>query len=106
VVVYGLLSGGDGDEREVVSGSLRTNRPTLAVDAYLKEALGEDLRGQAYGGGRARAGGFEIDVGFLAGDPDDDEEREMKWELFNRRIRYKLFCAAGIDLEQVCEPDG
>ncbi|HEX5725941.1 MAG TPA: DHH family phosphoesterase [Longimicrobiaceae bacterium] len=107
VVVYGLLGGADDDEREVVSGSLRTVRPTLAVDRYLKEALGEDLHGQPYGGGRARAGGFEIDTGFLAGETDDAQERAMKWELFDRRIRHRLFCAAGIDDEaDACGDDG
>jgi nanoRNase/pAp phosphatase (c-di-AMP/oligoRNAs hydrolase) len=93
-VVYGILAGDD--DREVVSGSLRTSKPTLSVDAFLKDALGADARGQFYGGGRSRAGGFEIDLGFLAGD-DDREMRELKWELFDRRLRQKLFEAAGVE---------
>lgn len=106
VVVYGILCGDDG--RELVSGSLRTAKVTLAVDAFLKEALGSDLRGRPYGGGRSRAGGFEIEVGFLAGAEDDAEGREAKWALFDRRIRRKLFRAAGLeDVEEVgCGPDG
>ena len=104
-VVFGLLSGDE--DREVVSGSLRTTRATLQVDAYLKEALGEDMNGQPYGGGRSRAGGFEIEVGFLAGEEDDAQARAMKWTLFDQRIRKKLFCAAGIDEdEQECASDG
>ncbi|HEX8690814.1 MAG TPA: bifunctional oligoribonuclease/PAP phosphatase NrnA [Longimicrobium sp.] len=104
-VVYGLLS--DGQGREVVSGSLRTLKTTLRVDRFLKDALGEDRNGRPYGGGRSRAGGFEIDLGFLKGDGDDAEQRQMKWALFDRRIRRKLFRAAGVEnLDEVCEPDG
>lgn len=104
-IVYGLLSEDEG--REAVSGSLRTNRATLRVDRFLKDALGEDLRGRPYGGGRSRAGGFEIDMGFLKGDDDDDEQQRMKWALFDRRIRRMLFKAAGVDdLDEVCGLDG
>jgi nanoRNase/pAp phosphatase (c-di-AMP/oligoRNAs hydrolase) len=100
-IVYGLLGGDEG--REAISGSLRTNKNTLRVDRFLKDALGEDLRGRPYGGGRSRAGGFEIDVGFLEGDEDDAEQRAMKWALFDRRIRRMLFKAAGVeDLDEVC----
>ena len=103
-IVYGLLSEDEG--REAVSGSLRTNRATLRVDRFLKDALGEDLRGRPYGGGRSRAGGFEIDMGFLKGDDDDDEQQRMKWALFDRRIRRMLFKAAGVeDLDEVCGVD-
>jgi nanoRNase/pAp phosphatase (c-di-AMP/oligoRNAs hydrolase) len=101
-IVYGLLSAEKG--KEIISGSLRTNKSTLRVDRFLKEALGEDLTGRPYGGGRSRAGGFEIDVGFLKGDEDDTEQRRMKWALFDRRIRRKLFKAAGVEnLEGICE---
>jgi nanoRNase/pAp phosphatase (c-di-AMP/oligoRNAs hydrolase) len=104
VVVYGLLE--DEDGREVISGSLRTNKTTLGVDRFLKDCLGSDLRGRPYGGGRARAGGFEIDVGFLTGDSDDREQQRLKWALFDRRIRRKIFEAAGVeDLDEVCEGD-
>ncbi|HEX7241735.1 MAG TPA: bifunctional oligoribonuclease/PAP phosphatase NrnA [Longimicrobiaceae bacterium] len=96
-VVYGILCGDD--DREVVSGSLRTSRVTLEVDGFLKDALGSDLRGVPYGGGRSRAGGFEIDLGFLAGE-DDAEQRAAKWELFEERIRRKIFREAGVDEEE------
>lgn len=103
-IVFGLLAEEDG--REVISGSLRTHRPTLQVDEFLKRALGEDLRGRPYGGGRSRAGGFEIDVGFLTGDEDDPDQQAMKWALFDRRIRRKLFREAGLeDLDDICGPD-
>jgi nanoRNase/pAp phosphatase (c-di-AMP/oligoRNAs hydrolase) len=81
----------------VVSGSLRTTNATLGVDAFLKRALGRDIRGRHYGGGRSRAGGFEIDLGFLAFGEEEREQREAKWALFDRQIRRKLFYAAGLE---------
>jgi nanoRNase/pAp phosphatase (c-di-AMP/oligoRNAs hydrolase) len=94
-IVYGVLKD---ESREIVSGSLRTNNATLGVDSFLKRALGADVRGRHYGGGRSRAGGFEIDLGFLAGN-GDERDREMKWSLFDRQIRRKLFYAAGLEEE-------
>lgn len=93
-IVYGILQG-EGD-REVVVGSVRTSRVTMDVDQFLKGALGSDTRGRYYGGGRSRAGGFEIPVGFLEGTTDPEQMR-MKWETFNTRIRAKLLAAAGIE---------
>ena len=102
-VVFGLL--GQEDGREVVSGSLRTMSSTMQVDSFLKEALGQDLRGRPYGGGRSRAGGFEIELGFLKGDEDDPGQRALKWRLYDRRIRRKLFRESGVeDLDEVCGP--
>jgi nanoRNase/pAp phosphatase (c-di-AMP/oligoRNAs hydrolase) len=104
VIVYGMLD--DDSGREVVSGSLRTNKTTLAVDRFLKDALGNDTQGRPYGGGRARAGGFEIDAGFLTGDEHDPEQQRLKWTLFDRRIRRKIFEAAGVETDGVFDGDG
>jgi nanoRNase/pAp phosphatase (c-di-AMP/oligoRNAs hydrolase) len=93
-IVYGILTG-EG-EREVVVGSVRTSRLTMDVDQFLKNALGADARGRFYGGGRSRAGGFEIPVGFLEGGFDPDAMK-LKWETFNQHIRGKLLRAAGLD---------
>ncbi len=95
-VVYGILLG-EG-EREVVVGSVRTSKLTLDVNQFLKSALGSDLRGRYYGGGRSRAGGFEIPVGFLGG-TEDREQMRLKWDTFNRQIRTKLLRAAGLEPE-------
>lgn len=103
-IVYGVVGAEDG--REVVSGSLRTNKPTLAVDAFLKDALGNDLRGQPYGGGRSRAGGFEIEVGFLAGGAENSAFLESKWTLFDRQIRQKLLRASGVRVGGEADPRG
>jgi nanoRNase/pAp phosphatase (c-di-AMP/oligoRNAs hydrolase) len=103
-VVYGLLGAEDG--REVISGSLRTSSSTLAVDQFLKGALGVDASGRPYGGGRRLAGGFEIDVGFLKGDEGDGEQGRLKWTLFDRRIRRRVFRQAGVeDLDALCPPE-
>jgi nanoRNase/pAp phosphatase (c-di-AMP/oligoRNAs hydrolase) len=96
-IVYGLLR--DDNGREIVSGSLRTNNATLGVDTFLKRALGKDARGRPYGGGRTRAGGFEIDIGFLSGG-DEPEFAESKWSLFDSRIRSRIFRAAGVGRER------
>ena len=96
-IVYGIVQGGD--ERELVVGSIRTSKVTLDVDQFLKSALGSDLRGRYYGGGRERAGGFEIPVGFLSG-TQDAEHMRLKWDTFNRQIRGKLLGAAGIDEDE------
>jgi len=94
-VVYGMLR--DEEGREIISGSLRTTSATLGVDHFLKQALGKDVRGRPYGGGRSRAGGFEIDVGFLASEHEDPETARQKWRLFDCQIRRKLFHAAGFE---------
>ncbi|MBA2245957.1 MAG: bifunctional oligoribonuclease/PAP phosphatase NrnA [Gemmatimonadetes bacterium] len=103
-VVYGILREEDG--REVVSGSLRTHNATLGVDSFLKRALGTDPRGRYYGGGRSRAGGFEIVIGFLAGGYDDREQLELKWKLYDAQVRRKFFYAAGLEEESVEEKNG
>ena len=96
-IVYGIVQG-EG-EREQVVGSVRTGKVTLDVDQFLKSALGSDFRGRHYGGGRERAGGFEIPVGFLEG-THDPEHMRLKWDTFNRQIRSKLLSAAGIEADE------
>jgi nanoRNase/pAp phosphatase (c-di-AMP/oligoRNAs hydrolase) len=64
-VVYGIIHRDDG--QEIVTGSLRTNKLTLDPDEFLKTAFGQDPGGRFFGGGRSRAGGFEITLGFLSG---------------------------------------
>jgi nanoRNase/pAp phosphatase (c-di-AMP/oligoRNAs hydrolase) len=94
VVVYGIVAGNEG--RESIIGSLRASSPTFDVDGFLKRTLGRDRAGKYYGGGRARAGGFEIDLDFLADESIDDTERAAKWGLVEREVRSKLFDAAEV----------
>jgi nanoRNase/pAp phosphatase (c-di-AMP/oligoRNAs hydrolase) len=97
-IVYGIVRRDEG--REVVSGSMRTANATLGVDSYLKRALGKDVRGRFFGGGRSRAGGFEIDLGFLASATEDPEERQAKWDLLDRQVRRRLLRGAGLEGER------
>ncbi|MGH9830853.1 MAG: DHH family phosphoesterase, partial [Blastocatellia bacterium] len=86
-IVYGIIIKGD---REMVVGSMRTNKVTLNPDEFLKEALGTTEEGRYYGGGRRGAGGFEIPIGFLAGIAEDELVR-VKWRLYDELIKKKLF---------------
>jgi nanoRNase/pAp phosphatase (c-di-AMP/oligoRNAs hydrolase) len=86
-IVYGIILKGD---REMVVGSMRTNKVTLNPDEFLKEALGTTEAGRYYGGGRRGAGGFEIPIGFLAGIKEGDELIRMKWRLYDELIKKKL----------------
>ncbi|HVF89094.1 MAG TPA: bifunctional oligoribonuclease/PAP phosphatase NrnA [Blastocatellia bacterium] len=92
VIVYGIIIKSD---REMVVGSMRTNKVTLNPDEFLKEALGTTEAGRYYGGGRRGAGGFEIPIGFLAAIKDDDLIR-MKWQLYDELIKKKLFAKIGV----------
>jgi nanoRNase/pAp phosphatase (c-di-AMP/oligoRNAs hydrolase) len=91
-IVYGIILKGD---REMVVGSMRTNKVTLNPDEFLKEALGATETGRYYGGGRRGAGGFEIAIGFLAGIKDDELVR-MKWRLYDELIKKKLLAKIGV----------
>lgn len=88
-LVYGIVHDED-EEREVVVGSLRTNKLTLDPDEFIKEAFGQDNRGRFFGGGRSMAGGFEIPVGFLSGFYENSDYNRMKWEVFDLQIKQKL----------------
>lgn len=90
-IVYGIIIKAD---RELVVGSMRTNKVTLNPDEFLKEALGTTEAGRYYGGGRRGAGGFEIPIGFLAAIKDDELVR-MKWRLYDELIKKKLFDKIG-----------
>ncbi len=91
-IVYGIILKGD---REMVVGSMRTNKITLNPDEFLKEALGATETGRYYGGGRRGAGGFEIPIGFLAA-VRDDELRRMKWRLYDELLKKKFFEKIGV----------
>jgi nanoRNase/pAp phosphatase (c-di-AMP/oligoRNAs hydrolase) len=97
-IVYGIVSEGG---RELITGSLRTKKATLNPDSFLKEALGGAEPGRYYGGGRREAGGFEIPIGFLAGNYDDDY-MQWKWRLYDEQIKRKLWMRLGV--EKVRQP--
>lgn len=88
-VVYGLVRNEE-EELEAIVGSLRTNKLTLDPDEFIKEAFGQDSQGRFFGGGRSRAGGFEIPIGFLSGSNDNTKYAKLKWEVFDAQIKQKL----------------
>lgn len=88
-VVYGIVHDED-EEKELVVGSLRTNKITLDPDEFIKEALGQDSHGRFFGGGRSMAGGFEIPIGFLSGYYENSDYNRQKWEVFDKQIKQKL----------------
>ncbi|MBF0185002.1 MAG: bifunctional oligoribonuclease/PAP phosphatase NrnA [Magnetococcales bacterium] len=92
VIVFGIVQG----DKEEIHGSLRTTRLSLSPDQFLKDALGRTEGGSHYGGGKARAGGFEIPLGFLAGQ-DDPELAKLKWETFNAKIQKKFLTKIGAE---------
>lgn len=96
-VVYGIIS--KEGEREVIVGSLRTSKVTLNPDSFLKSAFGKDWSGNYYGGGKYEAGGFEIPIGFLAGN-FDDEFMKMKWKIYDSQVKRHILEEIGVeDLE-------
>ncbi len=89
-LVYGIVHDEDQDI-EIVVGSLRTVKLTLDPDQFIKEAFGKDHTGKFFGGGRNMAGGFEIPIGFLGNFNDNSDYAKLKWEVFDRQIKQKLF---------------
>jgi nanoRNase/pAp phosphatase (c-di-AMP/oligoRNAs hydrolase) len=100
-VVYGMVEKPGGGE--AVVGSLRTRKATLNPDAFLKEALGGAEPGRFHGGGRREAGGFEIPVGFLAGNHQEEFAR-LKWRLYDEQLKRKLWAKIGVRQAQLNEP--
>ena len=45
-VVYGIVHDEDEEKKELVVGSLRTNKITLDPDEFIKEAFGKDSQGR------------------------------------------------------------
>ncbi len=88
-MVYGIVHDED-EEKELVVGSLRTNKITLDPDEFIKEAFGKDSQGRFFGGGRSMAGGFEIPIGFLSGYYENSDYNRQKWEVFDKQIKQKL----------------
>lgn len=96
-IVFGMVQGPD--QQEAVVGSLRTSKLALDPDAFLKEALGRDASGAAYGGGKHSAGGFQIPVDFLAGG-QEEEFRQLKWKAYEDQIKQRIFDKIGYRTEE------
>jgi nanoRNase/pAp phosphatase (c-di-AMP/oligoRNAs hydrolase) len=95
-IVYGLVVGEqDGQRTETIIGSLRTTKLTLDPDQFIKEAFGRNPTGVFFGGGRSEAGGFEVPLGFLVGEGEEEYEK-LKWQVYDMQIKQRLFSQIGI----------
>jgi nanoRNase/pAp phosphatase (c-di-AMP/oligoRNAs hydrolase) len=92
-IVYGILK--DEDQREYLTGSLRTTKITLDPDEFLKGTFGANPDGLYYGGGKHMAGGFSIPIGFLAGDFCEDYT-QLKWQVFDAQVKFRIFAKLGV----------
>lgn len=95
-IVYGIVR--NDTHEETLIGSLRTNKYTLNPDEFIKDAFGKDSSGHYFGGGKLTAGGFAIPVGFLSGDYQK-EFSQLKWDVFDKQLKAKLFAKIGINPE-------
>lgn len=104
VIIFGIVV--TKDQAESLVGSMRTTEITISPDEFIKEVLGKDENGRFYGGGKTSAGGFEIPVGFLSG-ADDDEYQRLKWQVYDRQIKHKIFNKIGVEMEtaEAIQPD-
>jgi nanoRNase/pAp phosphatase (c-di-AMP/oligoRNAs hydrolase) len=93
-LVYGIVTGDD--QQEMLVGSMRTSKITLAPDDFIKDVFGKSAEGHYFGGGKESAGGFEIPIGFLAGG-HSEEYREAKWQVYDSQIKQKIFAKIGVE---------
>lgn len=91
-IVYGIVIE---DDHETVIGSMRTSKFTLDPDEFIKEVFGKDVTGEYFGGGKMTAGGFEIPIGFLSGENGGEEFLNMKWGVYNKQIKNKIYKKIG-----------
>jgi len=96
-IVYGIVRGDNFEESLV--GSLRTNKITLDPDEFIKDVFGRDAYGNYFGGGKVSAGGFQIPLGFLAGE-GSQEYLDLKWQTFDTRIKQRIFDKIGVEGEE------
>jgi nanoRNase/pAp phosphatase (c-di-AMP/oligoRNAs hydrolase) len=93
-LVYGIVTGDD--QQEMLVGSMRTSKITLAPDDFIKDVFGKNAEGHYFGGGKESAGGFEIPIGFLAGG-HSDEYRDAKWQVYDSQVKQKIFAKIGVE---------
>lgn len=96
-IVYGIVE--ENDDKEILIGSVRSNKLSLNIDQFIKDTFGKDNLGKYYGGGKLSAGGFEIPLGFLSGEYDE-EYRDQKWEVYDQQMKHKVLTKLGVELSQ------
>lgn len=95
-IVFGIVTGEEEDEREILVGSLRSTKITLDPDEFIKEVFGRDSQGKYFGGGKLSAGGFQMNIGFLSGG-ESEEYQNLKWKTFDAKIKERIFNKIGYD---------
>jgi nanoRNase/pAp phosphatase (c-di-AMP/oligoRNAs hydrolase) len=101
-IVYGIVR--ENDSEETLIGSMRTAKITVDPDEFLKEVFGKSKEGRFYGGGKTAAGGFNIPLGFLAGD-GGEKFQDIKWQVYDAQIKRKILEKIGAET-QVLERAG
>ena len=71
---------------------MRTTSDVVDPDRFIKELLGNDSHGIAFGGGRADKGAFKIHLGPFASCGD----RDLLWRMAQRTIEDLFFNKIGI----------
>jgi nanoRNase/pAp phosphatase (c-di-AMP/oligoRNAs hydrolase) len=95
VIVYGIVT--DAERGEALVGSMRTSKITIDPDDFLKDTFGKDVTGNYFGGGKMSAGAFEIPIGFLSGRNQNSEFLDLKWQVYDKQIKQKIFGKIGIE---------
>jgi nanoRNase/pAp phosphatase (c-di-AMP/oligoRNAs hydrolase) len=92
-IVYGIVR--DDNQIEMLTGSLRSTKLIFDPDEFIKQVFGTNSDGQFYGGGKHLAGGFNIPIEFLAGEPNE-EYLGLKWQVFDTQVKTKIFNRIGV----------
>lgn len=101
-IVYGIVRNGEQDE--ILTGSMRTSKVTLDPDDFIKEVFGAGPDGRYYGGGKHMAGSFTIPLGFLSGNLTETYA-EQKWQVFDKQVKAKVFARLGVNIDgRVTQP--
>lgn len=90
VVAFGIV------DEAVIDGSLRTRSQSLDPDQFLKDILGQNEAGKAYGGGRQDKGGFQIPIGIFK----NAGEKKLLWDIVVQTMRNMFFTKLGVTDEE------
>jgi nanoRNase/pAp phosphatase (c-di-AMP/oligoRNAs hydrolase) len=93
-IVYGIVSDDNGGEKLI--GSLRTSKLVLDPDQFIKDVFGKDAAGHYFGGGKQTAGGFQIQIDFLAG-TGRDQYVDLKWQVYDAQVKHKLLAKLEVE---------
>ena len=94
-IVYGIVE--EKEEEEILVGSVRSNKLALNIDQFIKDTFGKDDQGIFYGGGKLSAGGFEIPLGFLSGEYNE-EYQDQKWDVYDQQMKHKILAKLGLEI--------